>query len=987
MNSMLQEFQYKCSNEDRYMKKIAFGKVGIAVGIAAILLLGIITATAPSANKERVQTEYLTSRSAQTWIDRSVYQNGWRAQMVKHNGQAVDGSFVFAKGDNLTVEVPKELTGSHKIGISYHAETAEPSDVLFSVVYGEANYTAYLPLVWQDRVQGERYPTDRYGNERANTQVVCTESVFSPLQDNIDINMEDIVLSLSGGNLVITNTTQSVVIEGIWLYEEKESKSYQEYRRGIQKNGESIGIVTVQGEDFSIKSDAHIRSNNTNKPSLTPYNTYYRMINTLDGSSFGSAGQKVMWEFEVEADGWYELGVNFCQNSAVNKKVYREIEIDGILPFAELSLVPFPQTKNLAYETMFLSDEAGEAYQIYLEKGRHTIAMTAQLGDAKAIYEELKSLVTDMNALGMDITKITAGVSDKNRTWDLDAYLPNAVEDMEGYIKRIEEVYKKLEVLEGEKPTYADSLLYAAQVLRQLLEKPRLIPNQLDLFNTGDNSAVKHINTVINNLTRSNLDVDELYIKAANETFREKKTSTAISIANSVRKFLYSLNPEAVESTKGTSGSEDTLQVWMSRSSVYVQVLQSMVDAAEELEGLKVDISIMPSEQKLVLASAAGTNPDVVLGASSGTPYKFAIRGAAKDLTEYEDFLSFYNSEYNLENLVPCAYDGGVYGATETQDYRVLFYRKDILETLGIEVPDTWDDVQEIMPTLLRYNKNISLPIANLVGFKTLSTTTPYIYQNGGTLYTEDGSGIGLMNGNTITAMNNLTDLFKVYAVEEYVASFYNSFRYGDTPLGIGGVSAYVQMTEAAPELAGLWDIAPVPGTLQEDGTVLRSGNASMTTCMIFNNTNMSEEAWRFLKWWLSAETQTAFAETMELSYGTEYRWNTANLKAFEETSYPEEHKEVIKSVWNDQKENVQHPASYIVEREISNAFTNATVNGDTVIEALDASKLVADREIMRKLKEFGYVDSAGNLVKNYPIEVMNDIKAKLKEQTKGGGK
>ena len=289
------------------------------------------------------------------------------------------------------------------------------------------------------------------------------------------------------------------------------------------------------------------------------------------------------------------------------------------------------------------------------------------------------------------------------------------------------------------------------------------------------------------------------------------------------------------------------------------------------------------------------------------------------------------------------------------------------------------------MPTLLRYNKNISLPIANLVGFKTLGTTTPYIYQNGGKVYTDDGAGIGLMDGNTVTAMTNLTDLFKVYAVEEYVASFYNSFRYGDTPLGIGGVSTYVQMTEAAPELAGLWDIAPVPGTLQEDGSVLRSGNASMTTCMIFENTEMSEEAWKFMKWWLSAETQTAFAETMELSYGTEYRWNTANLKAFEETSYPDEHKEVIKIAWNNQKENPQHPATYIVEREISNAFTNATVNGDTVIEALDASKLVADREIMRKLKEFGYVDSEGNLEKNYSIEVMKDIRAKLEEQTKGG--
>ena len=147
----------------------------------------------------------------------------------------------------------------------------------------------------------------------------------------------------------------------------------------------------------------------------------------------------------------------------------------------------------------------------------------------------------------------------------------------------------------------------------------------------------------------------------------------------------------------------------------------------------------------------------------------------------------------------------------------------------------------------------------------------------------------------------------------------------------------------------------------------------------------MSEEAWKFMKWWLSAETQTAFAETMELSYGTEYRWNTANLKSFEETSYPDEHKDVIRVAWDNQRENLQHPASYIVEREISNAFTNVTVNGDTVIEALDASKLVADREIMRKLKEFGYVDKEGNLLKNYPIEVMQDIEAKLQEQTKGG--
>ena len=46
------------------MKKIAFGRAMIAAGIAAVLLLGITTAAAPSANKDRVETEYITELSA-----------------------------------------------------------------------------------------------------------------------------------------------------------------------------------------------------------------------------------------------------------------------------------------------------------------------------------------------------------------------------------------------------------------------------------------------------------------------------------------------------------------------------------------------------------------------------------------------------------------------------------------------------------------------------------------------------------------------------------------------------------------------------------------------------------------------------------------------------------------------------------------------------------------------------------------------------------
>ena len=123
------------------------------------------------------------------------------------------------------------------------------------------------------------------------------------------------------------------------------------------------------------------------------------------------------------------------------------------------------------------------------------------------------------------------------------------------------------------------------------------------------------------------------------------------------------------------------------------------------------------------------------------------------------------------------------------------------------------------------------------------------------------------------------------------------------------------------------------------------------------------------------------------MSYGTEYRWNTANLDAFESSSYPESHKAVIRKVWEDQQENLQHPASYIVERELSNAFTNVVVNGDTVVEAMESSTLVSDREILRKLKEFGYADSDGNMVRDYNMKIMEMIQEKKKEQEGGGSR
>lgn len=79
------------------MKKIAKGKAVIAAVLAAILLLGVTTAVAPSAGKERTETEYLTGLSADNWTAAAVYEGGYQAETAALNGQTVTGSLHLTK--------------------------------------------------------------------------------------------------------------------------------------------------------------------------------------------------------------------------------------------------------------------------------------------------------------------------------------------------------------------------------------------------------------------------------------------------------------------------------------------------------------------------------------------------------------------------------------------------------------------------------------------------------------------------------------------------------------------------------------------------------------------------------------------------------------------------------------------------------------------------------------------------------------------------
>src|SRR5690606_35302398 len=139
----------------------------------------------------------------------------------------------------------------------------------------------------------------------------------------------------------------------------------------------------------------------------------------------------------------------------------------------------------------------------------------------------------------------------------------------------------------------------------------------------------------------------------------------------------------------------------------------------------------------------------------------------------------------------------------------------------------------------------------------------------------------------------------------------------GDIPVGVGDLNMYVQLVTAAPELMDHWGMLPLPGTVQEDGTVARWASQLTTSALIMKKSDKKDEAWKFLEWWTSDEVQSRYAIDIESFAGIAYRWNTANMNALQNLLWTEEELAVL----NEQNKWVKNlpfvPGYYFLAREM----------------------------------------------------------------------
>lgn len=869
----------------------------------------------------------------------------------------------------FTANVPK--AGLYNISISHVALDATSGLIERSIrVNGEMLYQECSNILFTKQYHDMEYPFRK--NEYNNDVLPKQEAVYTYTQNRLyDRNAlygQPLQFYFKKGENTITLTglKGSLAIGGIALLPPLSPVSYQEYLT-VHKDANNPKGVTLplEAEGLFMRSGKNIQNLSVSEPGITPEAMGYKTLNTIGGANWKKSHDWIEWQFSVPEDGLYQIAFNYKQNFNTSLTSFRRVEIDGELPFAELAEVGFPFDAN--WQQKVLGDDG--PYSIYLTKGDHTLRLTAVLWPYREAYEGLRAVNNKLKAMDLRVKEIIGNDADVYRLWKLEQYIPTIAEDLHGYVAELQEVADKIFDIVGQSSQLGN--LNAA-----IMDLEKLAARHNDI--AKESAALSNIYTVFSdweeNLMSQPLLLDKYMVKSEDQDFIAASPGFFARTWYGMRNFGTSF---AASSENLAVEDEDVVTVWVQRNRDYVDLMQMLADEYYTREtGIKVKVSYCPpGTQLLILANASGGQPDIVTGVDIAVPFEFGMRNALRDLRTFEGFDELIKN-VAPGSRIPNYFNGGEYGIAEEVRVNVTYYRSDVLKRLGVMVPDTWQEATLALSTLLQNNYNMYYPYGDYLTF---------FFQNNVEVYQSDLRDIAFSTPEGFAAFKYWTELYTKYGMQPEMTSFYQHFRFGDVPLGVASIDQFILFDIAAPDISGLWSIAPAPGTIEEDGTMNRYQAGTQTCAIMFKTDEAREDrAWDFLQWWLDTETQYMFADDLENYYGAEFRWYSANMDVVARQSWPDEAKEVILEQLTWYKQLPMVPGgSYFTSREVWNAWTRTVIDKKNYREQLEATIADIRNELHVKQYELGFVDADGNVVAPMDVMTLEEAKGGIDSGTK----
>ena len=865
-----------------------------------------------------------------------------------------DGSRVSWK-----VNVPAE--GMYNIRLDYLTTASRGVDIERALyINGELPFAGAGALtfsrLWTD---GGEVRKDNQGNDVRPSQVEIFDWQQAWCMDDMGYQVEPYQFYFAKGENEITleAINEPFILRGITLQPVAQTRTYQAYNAAgpdlTMTPAAKEWAVTLQGEHAQRRSSPSLYARYDHaSPSTEPYDVYHTILNYIGGDPWNTAGQWIEWEFEVPEDGYYNISIKARQTYQRGGLSCRTIYIDGEIPFDAMSSVAFSYDTN--WNTRTLEDESGNPYRFYLTAGKHAIRMEVTLGDMGSILKEMEASIYRLNQIYRKVLVLTGVTPDRFRDYNLAKVYPEVIEAMDLESKRLYKLVDDTVIMTGQKNDRVAVAQTLAVQLEQFVERNERITQSFSNFK--DN--ITSLGTAMQSMAESKLDVDTIIISGENAKVKKVSDNIFTRLVHEVRACVasYFVDYNSLGDVYDEK-ADDVIEVWLVAGRDQSTVLKTMIDDTfTSKTGIKVNVQLVAADA-ILSAVMAGIGPDVVLSVDGWFAVNYAMRNAVEDLTQFADFDEVVKPFYQSA-LEPLTYDDGehkgIYGLPETQLFSVLFYRSDILEDLGLEIPQTWDGIIAMLPTIQGNNMSVGVPFPDISNVD-MSGFNAIIYQNGGAIYNESKTRTVIDSEAGVKAFEFYTSLYNDYGLPT-VFDFVSRFRSGEMPIGVGQYSLYNTLTVSAPEIRGLWDFTLYPGTVQEDGTIDRSVHANGLCCMMIatDDESVKNNAWEFMKWWTSADAQARFGREMESVLGSSARYATANSDALKQLAWSGEELAVLEEQMSWGRGFPEIAGGYSTTRHMTNAIRKVINAKEDPRETLLTYTHTINEEIEIKRKEFG---------------------------------
>ncbi len=853
------------------------------------------------------------------------------------------------------------------------------------------------------REEGRYFKYDYYQNEIRPTKVEKPEWVTKFFTDADTFHDAPFEFYFEAGEHTITldGSREPLLLKSISIAPLEKVKTYEEIKAEYEKNGykspSTSNIVKMDAEVPAATSEQVVYPlNDRTSPITEPQHSSAIRLNSIGGSTWQLAGQWVTYEFEVEEDGLYYIIPRYMQNVNAGLFSSRKIYINGEEPFVEARNIRFDysddwQTKPLGSDT--------EDFMFYFEKGKkYELKLEAVLGDMGDILLQIDESLSRMNEYYRKIIMITGTQPDAYLDYDFASLIPDVLRGMRQESALLTEISSNLEALIGEKGDQSvilDKIAYLLDIMGN--DETKVAANLANY-----KSYIGSLGTWILTARSQPLALDYIVVVPTDSDFRPRATGNFFqNIKHEFTAFINSFfaNYNSVGATEDLEGKEGVLEVWITTGRDQAQIIRQMVTEYTKLadttddEYPAVNIKLIAAGT-LLPATLAGMGPDVSM---DGDPVSYGVRNAVlnlndrnlhegkdldgnplpegtrpyislEELNEVRSWFSdaafvpvtVYNPDYIPQgDELDEKYSQAIYGLPETQNFSMMFYRKDIFVDLGLEVPETWDELYDIIRIFSENNMEMGLSI----GLHSIM-----MYQQDEPWYKGDdvasiGMATNLDSDVSLDVFKTVCDLFTQYQ-QPYTYDAANRFRTGEMPILIADYTLYNQLTVFAPEIKGLWEFVQLPGTRRtaindetgEEYTYIdHTASSSVGAKMIMKDTDMPRAAWNYLRWWISAPTQSRFGNEQVAIIGTAAKYATANIEALQSQSWSSNEKRNLTQQFDSLQGTPMTPGNYIVARNQNFAFLSVYNDGATPADAMQSYIPEINKEITRKRDEYDF--------------------------------